>query len=85
MNPKNILITVASVLGLGGVLTLFGMAGAWWIDQEVSNQLASAGIVPASDVVALDTRIANLEDLHDKDVNRVETKAEAIARILMEN
>lgn len=85
MNPRNILITVVSVFGLGGILTLMSMAGMWWIDQAVSAQLAGAGIVPRSDINAIEARIDNLETLHDKDVTRVETKAEAIARILMED
>jgi len=85
MNPKNILITVVSVVGLGGITALLTMAGMYWIDQAVSEQLASAGIVPRSDITAIETRIDNLESVHDKDVTRVETKAEAIARILMED
>jgi len=85
MNPKNLFITIASVIGLGGLLTVLGMATAWWINNEVATQLAGAGIVPSSKVEALETRIDGLETLHDKDVTRVETKAEAIARILMED
>lgn len=85
MNPKNIFIAVASVVGLGGIVTLLSMAAMWWIDQAVSDQLASAGIVPRSDVIAIEKRIENLESVHEKDVTRVETKAEAIARILMED
>ena len=85
MNPKNILITILSVAGLGGILTLLGMAGAHWIQLEVDEQLASAGIVPRSDITAIETRLDSLEVLHDKDATRIEGKAEAIARILMEN
>ena len=85
MNPKNLFITAASVVGLGGLLTLLAMAMTFWIQQEVAAQLADAGIVPASDVVALDTRIDGLESLHDKDTTRIESKAESIARILMES
>lgn len=83
MNAKNLFITAASIVGLGGLLTLVSMAMMYWIQQEVSAQLAKAGIVPASDVVALDTRIDGLESLHDKDTTRIEQKAETIARILM--
>lgn len=85
MSPKNLFITVASVIGLGGITALLSMAMMWWIDQAVSEQLSSAGIVPRSDITAIETRIDGLEVLHDKDVSRVETKAEAIARILMED
>ena len=84
MNPKNIFIGVASVVGLGGILTLMGMAGAHWIQLEVSSQLASAGIVPRSDITAIETNIDSVEEIHEKDITRVEEKAEAIARILME-
>lgn len=85
MNPKNVFIAVASVVGLGGITALLSMAAMWWIDQAVATQLSSAGIVPRSDITAIETRIDNLEAVHDKDVTRVETKAEAIARILMED
>lgn len=85
MNPKNIFIAVVSVVGLGGILTLFSMAGAWWINGEVKAQLAQAGIVPEATVTALDTRVANLEVIHGKDIDRVESKAERIAQILMED
>ena len=57
----------------------------FWISINVKSQLKDAGIVPASHVAALDTRIEGLEGLHDKDITRVESKAERIAQILMEN
>ena len=83
MNPKNLLITAISVAGLGGMVALTGMAGAHWIQIEVDSQLSSAGIVPRSDITAIETRIDSLEILHDKDSTRIEEKAESIARILM--
>lgn len=84
INPKNLFITAASVVGLGGLLTLLAMAMTFWIQQEVSKQLAASGIVPESYVAAIETRIDGLEVHHDKDVTRVESKAERIAEILMQ-
>ncbi|HNP65793.1 MAG TPA: hypothetical protein PKH39_17810 [Woeseiaceae bacterium] len=83
MNPKNIFLTVLSVAGVGVILTMAGMAAMWWISVEVAGQLQSAGIVPVAKVDALNTRVENLESLHEKDTNRIETKAEKIAEILM--
>lgn len=77
--------TIAATAGLGLILVVLGMAGRWWISTEVADQLAAAGIVPQSDVDAIVTRIDSLEHLHEKDVIRVEDKAERIAQILMED
>ena len=79
MNPKNLFITAASVVGLGGLLTLLAMAMTFWIQQEVAVQLSAAGIVPMSEVEAIKEDVMDNTD----DINRVEDKAEAIARILM--
>jgi hypothetical protein len=81
MNPKNIFIAVASVIGLGGILTIAGMATSWWISIEVANQLAAAGIVPEHEVEAVKTQVGQ----NTKDIVRVESKAERIAQILMED
>jgi hypothetical protein len=81
MNPKNIFIAVASVIGLGGILSIAGMAGAWWIQVEVKRQLAGAGIVPEHEVEAVKTQVGQ----NTKDIVRVESKAERIAQILMED
>lgn len=78
---KAVLIWVGAVVGTGVLI----MAGQFWISTEVASQLAAAGIVPQADVDALGTRVNNLEKLHDKDVTRVENKAERIAQILMED
>ena len=78
-------VWVGSFLGAGVLLTILGFAMQFWIAMNVKSQLSAAGIVPADDVKALDTRITGLEGLHDKDINRVESKAERIAQILMEN
>jgi len=85
MNPKNILITVASVMGLGFILTVLGVAASAWIKAEVTTQvaeqLASAGIVPDHEVEAIETQVGQ----NTKDIVRVESKAERIAQILMED
>ena len=81
MNPKAI---AAWVVGSGVGLAILAMAMQFWISMNVATQLAEAGIVPESDVRALDTRIENLEGIHDKDISRVESTARQIAQILME-
>ena len=45
MIQKNKIITwvISIVVGLGG-LTVVGMAGQWWISQEVKSQLSSVSI-----------------------------------------
>ena len=67
------------------VLGILGGFGKWQVSVEVAAQLANAGIVPASTVTAIDTRVGALEVIHDKDITRVEKKAERIAEILMED
>lgn len=81
MNAKNIIIGVASVMGLGLMLTILGMAASLWISKEVGTQLAAAGIVPASEVAAIKDDVQENAD----DIIRVESKAERIAQILMED
>jgi len=80
MNPKNLFITAASVVGLGGLLTLLAMAMTFWIQQEVSAQLADAGIVPAHKIEAIE------EDVQDNtdDIDRERSRIERIAQVLME-
>jgi len=80
MNAKAI---AAWILGGGVGVTILGFAMQFWISINVAAQLADAGIVPASTVTALDTRVEGLEAIHDKDISRVERKAEKIAEILM--
>ena len=65
----------------GGGVAVALMAAQFWISQEVSGQLAEAGIVPASVIDAIE------EDVQDNadDIVRVESKAERIAQILMED
>jgi len=60
---KNNLIPVVGAAGLvlAFLLTVY-------VKQEIATQLANAGIVPQSDVTALDTRVGNLEEKHDDDV-----------------
>ena len=73
-----------SILGGGVGLAVLAMAMQYWISAEVGSQLAASGIVPASDVIALDTKVEKLEEEHEDDIVRVEDKAERIAQILME-
>jgi len=82
MNAKAI---AAWILGGGVGVAILGFAMQFWISINVSSQLKDAGIVPVSTVTALDTRLEGLEALHDKDIVRVESKAERIAQILMED
>ncbi len=82
MNAKAI---AAWILGGGVGVAILGFAMQFWISVNVAAQLKDAGIVPVSTVTALDTRVDSLETLHDKDIIRVESKAERIAQILMED
>ncbi len=78
-------IWIGGILGGGLGIAILGFAMQFWISLNVSSQLKVAGIVPEADVTALDTRLGVLEKLHDKDITRVESKAERIAQILMED
>lgn len=82
MNAKAI---AAWILGGGVGVTILAFAMQFWISLNVASQLKKAGIVPASTVTAIDTRVENLEIIHGKDVTRIEDKTERIARILMED
>ena len=82
MNAKAI---AAWILGGGVGVAILGFAMQFWISINVASQLAAAGIVPVATVTAIDTRVEGLEKLHDKDIERVESKAERIATILMED
>jgi hypothetical protein len=81
MNAKTI---AAWILGGGVGVTILAAAMQFWISMNVQAQLAGAGIVPESTVTAIQTRVENLEAEHDGDILRVESKAERIAQILME-
>lgn len=82
--PKKIATWVITIIVALGGLAVVGMAAQWWIQREVSAQLAEKGVISTSDYEKLDTRVDGLETLHEKDVVRVEGKAERIAQILME-
>ena len=82
MNPKAI---AAWILGGGVGVAILGAAMQFWISWNVADQLSDAGIVPEATVTALDTRIEGLEVIHGTDILRVESKAERIAQILMED
>ncbi len=82
MNAKSI---AAWILGGGVGVAILGFAMQFWISVNVAAQLQDKNIVPESTVTALDTRIKSLEGVHEKDITRVESKAERIAQILMED
>lgn len=73
--------TIAAwILGGGLGITILGFAMQFWISLVVASQLADAGIVPAADVQANTIRSKQ----NTKDIERVDSKAERIAQILME-
>ena len=62
--------TIAIIVGLGG-LAVIGMAGQWWISQEVKSQLANISVPEevvtlASDVQSIKTDIENIDDNVDR-------------------
>ena len=65
----------------GGGVAIFLMAAQHWIQIEVAAQLADAGIVPASHVAGIEKDVSQ----NAKDIERVDSKAERIAQILMED
>ena len=82
---KKVLVWVGGIFGGGLGLTILGLAVNYWIllavTDQVAEQLADAGIVPKEDVQANTTRSKQ----NEKDIVRVESKAERIAQILMED
>ncbi len=69
------------VLGGGIGITILGFAMQFWISLVVAGQLSDAGIIPAGDfAIAQGDILENAED-----IVRVESKAERIAQILMED
>ena len=77
MNPKAI---AAWVVGSGVGLAILAMAMQFWISVNVAKQLAEAGIVPEAEIAIMRGDIEENEE----DIVRVESKAERIAQILME-
>ncbi len=78
MNAKAI---AGWVLGGGIGITILGFAMQFWISLVVADQLSKSGIIPATEWVEEKGKIkANTED-----IIRVESKAERIAQILMED
>jgi len=77
MNPK----TIALFFATGGGVAILLMAAQFWISLEVASQLADAGIVPASHVAGIEKDVSQ----NAKDIERVDSKAERIAQILMED
>ena len=78
MNPKAI---AAWVVGSGVGLTILGLAFKMLVSMEVASQLAEAGIVPASQIAAIEE---NVQDNTD-DLVKQDSKIERIAQILMED
>ncbi len=79
MNPTT--RTVLTWLGGGLGLAILGFAMQFWISINVASQLKDAGIIPE-----LDFAIAQGDILENaEDIIRVESKAERIAQILMED
>ena len=78
MNPKAI---AAWVVGSGVGLTILGLAFKMLVSMEVASQLADAGIVPASHIDGIEKDVTQ----NAKDIERVDSKAERIAQILMED
>lgn len=68
----NAISLVAAVLILGGfLLTLY-------VKQEITTQLGNSGIVPRSDVTALDVRVQNLEQKHEDDTDEAREDIDTI-------
>ena len=78
MNAKAI---AAWILGGGVGITILGFAMQFWISLVVSSQLANAGIIPATEWVEEKGKIKT----NTEGIIRVESKAERIAQILMED
>jgi hypothetical protein len=74
--PKQVILFFLS----GGGVVICLMAAQFWISVEVGKQLASAGIVPEAEIAIMQGDIEENAD----DIIRVESKAERIAQILME-
>ena len=88
MNAKAI---AAWILGGGVGITILGFAMQFWISVNVANQLAAAGIVPKAEIAIMEGDIEeNAEDIirvesqAKEDSERIESKTERIAQILME-
>ena len=77
LTPKAIALFFVS----GGGVAIAVMAAQFWISNEVASQLADAGIVPASHVAGIEKDVSQ----NAKDIERVDSKAERIAQILMED
>jgi len=82
MNARTI---AAWILG-GGVgiaigIAILALAAQQWISIEIGSQLEGAGITPKTEIVEMK---GDIED-NAEDIVRVESKAERIAQILMED
>lgn len=71
--------------GAGAVaLVIFYQFLQWQVAEQVAAAVNAANGVTPSQLETLAVRVGNLETIHEKDVDRVEGKAERIAQILME-
>ena len=68
-NNKVVQWTVAIIVGLGG-LAVIGMAGQWWISQEVKAQLANIDV--PEEVVTMGTDVAVIKT----DITNINTKVD---------
>lgn len=70
----------------GGIVIVWGLTMGfieWRASVHANNAVIQAGGVSPAQFEGLEDRVGDLEIIHDKDVTRVEDKAERIATILM--
>ena len=83
MNRDKIINWVFGGAGAIG-LVIFYQFMQWQVSEQVAAAVnASNGVTPEQ-LATVVVRVGNLEAIHEKDVDRVEGKAERIAQILME-
>jgi len=57
----------------------------WRISANLDSKLVAAGLVSPDKVQSIEDDLDDLETEHDSDIERVESKAERIAQILIED
>lgn len=76
---RNYVIGAVSFLGSGFLLAVLGLATKAYIADEVSEQLAAAGIVPKHEVAEIKKDVAtNKDDIHEIE-NRWNALVDALA------
>jgi len=78
---KTAVTWIGGILGGGLGLAILGFAMQFWIAMNVASQLLAAGVVPKTEI---DVMQGDIEE-NAEDIIRVESKAERIAQILMED